>query len=464
MSKYYLRIEGVNLTNFVYDTQDLSTIRGGGLRLLDAIEEIEDRFKNKLHPISTGASSGLFEANVSTFDDAQHVKGQVKDYLNKDSCLKYATFVVDILKSNDSNFKEDKEKILALNRWSQMQSPSVAVPSQTSDTPCTIDMVRPAGSNRLPKYKDKEDVPVSDSVYYRRDYGLKAKQRFYEKITGITTLPEFVYDLDKLTSDESQGNLHHKMAVIYIDGNRFGAIQEETKVQDELKSWDDTIKQYRKQMLGELLNETILKPEWTNGDKHRMETLLWGGDEIIWVVPAWVGWWTLDFFYRHSKSWRFNGTPLKHAAGIVFCHHNAPIHRITPLAKELAEEAKKKDRSKSLFVYQKLESFDHIGKDFKSHVSSVYKGKAKADDLILDGEQMQKIRAQIIELKENDFPVSRLHKVVYAVISGQEDIESIIKKTITDKALTEQLKSLTTLLNGESTKWIHIAELWDYII
>lgn len=28
--KFYLRMEGVNLANFVYDTQDLSTIRGGG--------------------------------------------------------------------------------------------------------------------------------------------------------------------------------------------------------------------------------------------------------------------------------------------------------------------------------------------------------------------------------------------------------------------------------------------------
>ncbi len=463
MPKYYLRIEGVNLSNFVYDTQDLSTVRGGGLRLLDAIEEIKNEFKKHLDPISTGASSGLFEVKVPSLNKAQDIKKKIEDCLNSDSCLKHATFVIDVLESDNVNPKEDREKLLAMNRWSQMQAPSVAVSSQTSGSPCIIDMVRPTGSKKLAKYKDKEDVSVSDSVYYRRDYGLKAKQRFYEKITGITTLPEFVYDLDTLTSDESQGNLHHKMAVIYIDGNSFGDIQKDTKNQSELKNWDDTIKDYRKQMLSKLLTETIRKPEWSNNNTHRMETLLWGGDEIIWVVPAWLGWWTLNFFYENSKDWKFN-RKLKHAAGIVFCHHNAPIHRITRLAKELAEEAKEKDRKKSLFLYQKLESFDHIGKDFKSHVCKTYKDKVKADDLILDGEHMQKIIEHIIELKEKDFPVNKLHKVVHAVISGQEDVDTIITKTIQNEAFTKSLENLTTPLNGEATKWIHIAELWDYII
>ncbi len=64
--KYYLRIEGVNLSNFVYDTQDLSTIRGGGLILLDSIDKLKENFKGILDPISTGASSGLFEINTLT--------------------------------------------------------------------------------------------------------------------------------------------------------------------------------------------------------------------------------------------------------------------------------------------------------------------------------------------------------------------------------------------------------------
>ena len=38
--QYYLRVEGVNLAHFVYDTQDLSTVRGGSLLLLRAVDEV----------------------------------------------------------------------------------------------------------------------------------------------------------------------------------------------------------------------------------------------------------------------------------------------------------------------------------------------------------------------------------------------------------------------------------------
>ena len=39
MSTYYLRIEAVNFDAFLGDTHDLSTVRGGGLLLLEAVEQ-----------------------------------------------------------------------------------------------------------------------------------------------------------------------------------------------------------------------------------------------------------------------------------------------------------------------------------------------------------------------------------------------------------------------------------------
>ena len=58
MSEYYLRVEGVNLDNSVYDTNDISTIRGGGFQLLTAVENLAGL--GFLEKISTGASKGLF--------------------------------------------------------------------------------------------------------------------------------------------------------------------------------------------------------------------------------------------------------------------------------------------------------------------------------------------------------------------------------------------------------------------
>jgi hypothetical protein len=58
----------VNLSNFIYDTQDLSTIRGGGLLLLDVAEKVSKYLQEKgckVQPAVHGASTGLFEIEAT---------------------------------------------------------------------------------------------------------------------------------------------------------------------------------------------------------------------------------------------------------------------------------------------------------------------------------------------------------------------------------------------------------------
>jgi hypothetical protein len=107
--------------------------------------------------------------------------------------------------------------------------------------------------------------------------------------------------------------------------------------------WDTTLRGKREDLLKGLLKalgrESKESADWTSRDwmfpkrktpgrdpgaeakpeivsKLRFETLLWGGDELVWVVPAWQGWWTLDFFFRKARRWEYNNIPLKHAAGL----------------------------------------------------------------------------------------------------------------------------------------------------
>ena len=73
--QYYLRVEGVNLAHFVYDTQDLSTVRGGSLLLLLAVDEVCQQVQTaRLVPISTGASIGLFQYDAADEAVAQRVR------------------------------------------------------------------------------------------------------------------------------------------------------------------------------------------------------------------------------------------------------------------------------------------------------------------------------------------------------------------------------------------------------
>jgi len=476
MQKYYLRIEGVNLSNFVYDTEDLSTVRGGGLLLLNSIDMVRDNVKLvELNAISTGASAGLFEFESDKVNVETNVKKEVINYLNNHTELKHATFVVDV-QPYSGDFIEDKEMLVAMNRWQQMQSLSVAVPSELSGkdkVACRIDGVRPAKVS-FPEPDTKKTRYKSISVDVRKAYGTAKKKNLYNEIyeeVRETDLGfDFVNDLDELTNAPKQDNLHHKMAVIYLDGNGFGKIRDKLcKTPGDEQEFDKQVKGLRKQMLSDLLDKMKNDKLWkTDEGKYRIETLLWGGDELIWVVPAWKGWGTLMFFYQHSKNWKYTNTKkeeahLTHAGGIVFCHHNAPIYRIKDLVKKLSDSAKDKDKSKNLFAYQILESFDHISHDFDK-IRNRLAVDGNSASLVLDGNDMKDIQESINGLKENEFPKNKLHKIIKTLRNGK-DADDLIEKTM--KGLSGDSKSILKLeetCNGDKSKWGHIADLWDYIV
>ena len=308
--QYYLRVEGVNLAHFVYDTQDLSTVRGGSLLLLRAVDEVCKQVQTAhLMRISTGASIGLFQYDAADEAGAQQVRREVEELLHKDYRFKHATFVVDIQPSGTS-YVQDREAVWARNRWRQMQQPTVAVPlwNTQSVRVCAIDHTRPAVSAR---HGLEALEHVSTSVQTRSTWGREQKQQFYEDETGSVIDKEFVHDFDELTAAAAKdhGNLHHKMAVIYVDGNRFGALRDETCTTPEAEGqFAETLKAYRRAALQELLASMQHDVTWVSAnDRYRLETLLWGGDEILWVVPAWQGWRTLQQFYAQSEPMGIRG-------------------------------------------------------------------------------------------------------------------------------------------------------------
>ncbi len=128
---FYLRLEAVNLANFISDTEDLSTVRGASLVLLDMVAKLTTKpeYHGKLTKISSGASTGLFSFDADSDKAAEDLRDLVECDLNRDYCIKHATFVVDV-RAATSDFQADRERLIALNRWRQMRQPSVAVPSQ----------------------------------------------------------------------------------------------------------------------------------------------------------------------------------------------------------------------------------------------------------------------------------------------------------------------------------------------
>ncbi len=498
MGKFYLRVEGVNLGNFVYDTEDISTVRGGSLLLLDAVGYLKGKVftlalpggkasEVELVPVTTGASSGTFEVDLKDVEKtdldkaAEMLRGQVEECLKgtipdekgNTYDLKHATFVVDVQPASD-NFLRDFESLMAKNRWRQMRQPSLAIPAAAPNARehCDIDKVRPATSS-IPD-PDGGDKPVGASARTRHDYGREQKYAFYQKQTGARPpdIPgEFVRDLDALTADPSRGNLHHKLAILYLDGNHFGKLRRDTcQMPQDLKDYDHYIQGRRATLLKDFLTAAVMndKKGWlTQNGQCRMEILMWGGDEMLWVVPAWQGWKTLAFLFDHTADWQFRETRMFHAAGLVFCHHNAAINRIKSLARDLAETAKAKSREKSLVAYQVLESFDHVGRGLEDFRKQRCPKTCTPEQFILKGTEMTHMESLFQAIKADEKLARRkLHDIVARLMKTPEASPSVIAEVLEQVAspTREDLDKLTACCSGsDKMRWVHLLELWDYV-
>ena len=477
VSKYYLRVEGVNFSDFILDTNDLSTRRGGSLLLLDAAKEVQSTFE--LAPISTGASIGLFEFEANDAIAAAELRRDVEKHFATHDQYRFASMMVDVIEAG-SEFQQDMENLIAMNRWRQVQSLRVKLPSTGKSTgPCEIDHARPA--KRSIRKGDKE-VAVSDSVFVRRKYGVEKKQQFYRSALGVLGDPQkqetakdmkFVNDLDQLTNDEAEGlkkgNLHHKMAVIHIDGNRFGMIKSaNSDTPDALRVWDTYIRQRRAEFLSELLTRLKIDANWDSSVGYRLETLIWGGDEIVLVVPAWKGLETLALFYECSNKWQYKGEDLTHSAGLVFCHHNAPINRMAILADKLVNIAKCKTGDSGNFVaYQILESFDNIGGDIGDFRKKQVPGPVRPDMLLLNGDKL----SELVKIDTSALDELLSRKKLYGAVDlamtkeTEKQLESIsasLYNNATSKA-QPMLDTLEQVCGDGFTRWIHLNNLWDYM-
>jgi hypothetical protein len=168
--------------------------------------------------------------------------------------------------------------------------------------------------------------------------------------------------------------------------------------------------------------------------------------------------------------WPHKGQNLTVAAGLVFCHHVAPIHRIVKLVKDLADEAKKKSRDQNLFQYLVLESFDHIGQDLEAY-RKIHCPWVNCHSL--EGDGMRKAAKNIRNLRK-DFPHKHLTTANQALLAKSrpgspdpkpfDDFKKRLAETWSHEAEAAWNQILASNFFGdEPSLWTHVADLWDYI-
>ena len=519
MRKYRLRIEGVNHAWFISDTDDLSTVRGGGLLILRVTAVNNDGILDStqlplgfipgIAEVSTGASAGLYEFAAMCDQVAATYVDNLKSRFKTHPDYRHAVIVADAVVA-DASFEVDRESLIALNRWQQMATPTFA-PDQAASTAtraCAYDGVRPATSMVV---RATGKVDVSESTKARFDFGREEKKRRFYEITapppnGQAAWGDFTNDFNELSTLSRMDGLSGKIAVIYADGNDFGKVQRDAAgTPDGLKGWDQALKKFRQEFLSRVLMtmQDSLAPhnepdQWhfsrsTENDnpRKRIEVLMWGGDEFLLVVPAWQGWALVNDFLAHPFTYRQQR--MTHSLGVVFCHNNTPIRQVSSLAHSLSDFAKRtgKERpldtrfeGKDLIAYQILESFDHVGGDVARFMETRV-GADNAPDLLLTEDaaaSLPKLFSKITSI----VPRRKAHQLAQAAVSeacgGQKDRIALEWKALGRSAgrpAQELIHQLDLAIRGQSpspvndTKGtsiqepspatlVHLVELWDY--
>lgn len=497
----YVLVEAVNLDAVFDDTSQLSVVRGSSFLVKEAIESFakSDEFTPVLKRISSGASSGLFGMTADT--DLDTLCQNIQGYLNQHMLFQLATFCV--VSCGNIPFSQAQTVLNAKLRQQQLcttRVSTVAAPlTPATQTACAYNGVLPATEqSTLPGDSAKQTIPlVSTSVQRRFEYGREKRQYFYaEELTRDVTKGLTFYNNLQDIAKRDKHRLNGKVAILYVDGNQFGRIRRKHVTQPEhLTDFDDSLKHKRADLLTDILDDVVNnKAGFTHcvTDKHiRFETLLWGGDECLFVVPAWAGLDVLQAFYRTAQGWFYpddvnaaDQSLLSHAAGLVFCRDKTPIKQMRALAKDLAEDVKEKPggRSADHFDYLVLESVDYSSdQKYPDFLAERYPAAHEHRTAMLSpcaDWASTKAALQGLLPKVGKGAVYRL---AFAAASGDLAQVNMLEKRLQmlkgEKLTTDLLSALASLLGQadaaytalESSdlsiawRWIHLVDLWDYL-
>lgn len=448
----------MNLSAFIEDSQDLSTIRGGSLLVLHAPD----------HMTATASQAVSGASHATVLDPG--------DFSPPSDNLKHATYTIQQAAGNpESEFARINAELISRCRFEQMQAPTLRYPDivDNCQAACDIDHLRPAVYNAgddAPKEKRSQ----SEATRQRREYGRDMRQKFYiDEIeraglnaSGLAEL-SFPQDFSDLAGSSSDwGSLQDKLALIYADGNHLGAFFA------NLNSWQSywTLSRrlrdrYQAGFLHTLLSRAKGDADWINHEgqnRIRLEVLLWGGDEMILAVPAWKGFETLQLLFEQAAAWTLDDHKVSLAAGIVFCHHKAPVHEIKRRAKDLAEVAKQASRTESRFAALVLESFDTTGETFGLDFirnNYPFAQDNPAASLTLPASAIAGLK-DVINKHRSDIPRRQLHQLA-RVLMGVDRSQAPEIPISKIRAAIDKPDVLPA--TNDRGRWFYLNELWDYL-
>ena len=482
--KYFLQVEAVNIQSFVYDTNDISTIRGGSYVLMDTIKNqlVPWLAKKNFIPIATEASQGLFsfEDGDNVDEVRQRVTAEVMTYLVT-STERHASFQVAV-EPDEGDFPEILQRLQARIRRQQLRWPTVPPPQfEATEQEGYLDGWRPG----VVDYRvdpNVKGVKISRATDFRRRKGRAIKHQIFEETSGKKSVENdeewlIARDLTLLAQDSTKGILDGKVAFLHVDGNGFGAIRyrhcttPEQRTAFDKRVQDDIRKPFLRALLTRALNDRDFQTRDAKGRLAlRLEVLLWGGDEMTLIVPAWKGLEVLELFYQQAQGKMFEGEPLTHRGAIIFCHHNAPILLIKRLAEALLERTKEdiaQVDERDAAHYLILESFDALGSSLDSFLTSYYSDRdgTTYPNLLLKAQELADLK-QNLHAIVNHAPKNKIFDIIETLQEGDqsdpEALMAIMLASVEPNHRNTVQDAIKNIVGSVPERWCLIADLWDY--
>lgn len=426
-------------------------------RLLEAAKELAENTDLDVHNVAgqilKKCGGGHAGPQALSKDQCSTICAEVEQFTSK----KLHDMPFDLMLFNTVSFKPkaDVQKptdiIAALNTrlgHARFQKLACMVPEvaavgglSAKEAVCQFTGIYAAGSNT-----DKEKKrATSPGARRRRKVGRDQKDAFYADILSTAKAAAKTHDLannplvgaalvaieaaegkiDKFANDFSDIvsnppedhplSLQSNLCVLNMDGNGFGALfggANDFETYRRFSTYLDILK------AGLLARILLWIADETNGmivdGAARFETLLWGGDEFTFVVPAWKGWELGIVIDKAVTGWKtLDGVPMTFSTGLAFGPHKAPIRDLKAAAEALANLAKRVEPKIAAWQAIAFESVDRVhfspsqyradwlGKNVENcHFSLLAKDAVTLPDTI----------ANILEATSN----SALHKLYYA--------------------------------------------------
>lgn len=464
----FILVEACNYHDTLFDTNQLSVVRGGSSLMKSVVEHVaqiadvssDSEAELLFKPIATGASSGTFayagKNKDMTVNDLTQI---IENELSNHEQFKHVSTIVTGVKLR--NFSKARQIMLAEKSRMQQSALSMSIDSpsasNTRAVPCSLDGMRSAFDETGREFIGDESVVLSPKSQSRLKIGRKRRKSFFhEELSRINSVLDaeskiafdtdslpLANDLESLTRCSDYRLLNSKMAVVYLDGNRFGkllAASASGKNADSgLKAFDRSVQQLRGELLkkiyfalvepleGRMQNAVASSDEGSDESAFlRFEALLWGGDEMTFVVPAWLGFEFVYFINSITKSWEIDSDSLTHAAGLILCNRKMPISVVHEKVSELVDErVKSADSNKyvsgNYLEYMIFESVDlPLDANIQSHFEDCYGVWASDRKPLRLDLDFYALREHLRELfQEGGLSVKQVHELAELVVNAE---------------------------------------------